>query len=73
MPLMWKTKSLQMSWCLECHRNPAPHLRDKKDDRDAVFNMNWHPPVDQTERGRELVKKYNINTYQLTNCSICHY
>jgi hypothetical protein len=73
MPLMWKTKSLQMEWCLECHRNPAPNLRDKTKDRDVVFNMNWHPPVDQTERGKELMKKYKINTYQLTNCSICHY
>ncbi len=83
MPLMWKTKSLQMEWCLDCHRNPAPHLRDrlveekgtgeKRIDRDVVFKMNWHPPVDQSERGRELMKKYKINTYQLTNCSICHY
>jgi hypothetical protein len=67
-----------MEWCLDCHRNPGPYLRDPKQpdgsiDRDVVYNMNWHPPVDQTERGRELVKKYNINTYQLTNCSICHY
>lgn len=23
MPLMWKANTLQMQWCLECHRNPA--------------------------------------------------
>ena len=22
MPLMWQDKSLQMEWCLDCHRNP---------------------------------------------------
>ncbi len=73
MPLMWKTKSLQMEWCLSCHRDPASSLRDRKEDPNAVFKMNWHPPVDQTERGRELMKRYKINTYQLTNCSMCHY
>jgi predicted methyltransferase len=35
--------------------------------------MNWHPKVDQTARGKELMEKYKINTYQLTNCSVCHY
>ena len=83
MPLMWKTKSLQMEWCLSCHRNPAEHLRDKLVEnpetkektvnRDVAFDMNWHPKVDQTARGKELMEKYKINTYQLTNCSVCHY
>ncbi len=81
--LTFKEKAFEMRWCLDCHRNPAPHLRDRfvqekstgrtRLDRDVVFNMNWHPQVDQTERGKELMKKYRINTYQLTNCSICHY
>ena len=69
MPLMWKTKTLQMEWCLDCHRNPAPNLRP----RDQVFNMNYQAPANQEEVGRQLVEKFHINTYQLTNCSICHY
>jgi hypothetical protein len=27
MPLTWRENSLQMRWCLECHRNPTVHLR----------------------------------------------
>src|SRR6476660_9255276 len=29
MPLMWQTQPLTMGWCLDCHRNPAPHIRPK--------------------------------------------
>ena len=27
MPLTWRAAPLQMQWCLDCHRDPAPHLR----------------------------------------------
>ena len=27
MPLTWRVHSLQMKWCLDCHRDPIPHLR----------------------------------------------
>lgn len=30
---------LSMGWCLDCHRNPAPHLRPP----DQVTNMAWDP------------------------------
>jgi hypothetical protein len=33
MPLMWQDKSLQMEWCLDCHRSPERYVRP----RDAVF------------------------------------
>ena len=66
MPLMWNVKSLQMEWCLECHREPERFVRP----REEVFNMNWQPPADQLALGRELVRKYQIR--KLTDCSICH-
>lgn len=69
MPLMWKVATLQMEWCLQCHREPERYVRP----REEVYNMDWRPPANQLEVGRELVKKYNIKTYQLTNCSVCHY
>jgi hypothetical protein len=68
MNLMWQESSLQMEWCLDCHRHPEQNVRP----RDQVFNMNWQPPADQLEQGRRLVKEYNIKVQQLTNCSICH-
>jgi hypothetical protein len=68
MPLMWKTQSLQMEWCLQCHRNPEKFIRP----REHVFDMNWKPEGDQIELGTKLVSEYKINVKQLTNCSICH-
>jgi hypothetical protein len=68
MPLMWKDATLFMEWCLQCHRAPEKFIRP----REKVFDMDWAPPVDQLEKGRELMKKYNVNTEVLTSCSTCH-
>jgi hypothetical protein len=69
MPLMFQTASLQMEWCLACHRNPETVLRPK----DQIFNMEWQPPADQLEKGRALAREYNIqSTGVLTSCSTCH-
>jgi hypothetical protein len=68
MPLMWQQASLQMAWCLDCHRAPEQFLRP----RDQVFNMHWAAPSNQLEEGRKLVEKYGVKTGELTNCSICH-
>lgn len=66
MPLTWKSSSLYMKWCLDCHREPERFIRP----RDEVFNMQWQPPPDQLERGRRLVEEYNVHAY--THCSTCH-
>ena len=51
MPMMWKEEPMTMEWCLDCHRHPEHHLREKRE----VFNMEWAPPVrEQLEIGREL-------------------
>jgi hypothetical protein len=69
MPLMWQSASLQMEWCLACHRQPERFLRP----RDQVFNMSWKPAVDQLDLGRKLMKEYNIRSAELlTSCSTCH-
>jgi len=68
MPLMWKVNSLNMEWCIECHKNPAQFIRP----RDQVFNMDYQPPSDQESFGKQLVAEYEVETRQLTNCSICH-
>ncbi len=69
MPLMRQEKSLQMEWCLDCHRHPERYVRPKEE----VFNLAWNRPDNQEEMGRELVKKYHIlSPKQLTDCSTCH-
>ncbi len=66
MPLMRQTASLQMEWCLECHRDPGRRVRP----RDQVFNMTWQPPADGGALRAKLVKDYNVQS--LTSCSTCH-
>ena len=69
MPLMRQTASLQMEWCLACHRAPENFLRPKSE----IYNMNWKPGADQLKRGSELSMEYNIqSTSVLTSCSTCH-
>lgn len=69
MPLMWQSASLQMEWCLDCHRQPERYIRP----REQVFNMSWQPGADQSPRGSELMKQYNIRSAAaLTSCSTCH-
>ena len=66
MPLMKQQSSLQMEWCLNCHRNPEQFVRP----RSEVFTMGYVPAVDQRELGPQLVAEYKIQS--LTNCSVCH-
>jgi hypothetical protein len=69
MPLMYQAASLQMEWCLACHRNPENFVRDRKD----IFKMDWQPPADQAQAGAELVKQNKIqDSFALTSCSTCH-
>jgi hypothetical protein len=69
MPLMLQENTLQMSWCINCHRNPAPNLRP----RDQITNMAWERPADDPDQGQRLMKEYKIQDVMLlTSCSTCH-
>jgi hypothetical protein len=67
MPLTRKATTLYMSWCLSCHRNPAPHLRPK----DQVFNPHWRRTAD-TPSGEKLMAEYHIHAETLSDCGVCH-
>jgi len=66
MPLMAQAASLQMEWCLQCHRQPERYVRPQA----AVFDAAYEPPADQVALGSRLVKEYGIHTR--TSCSTCH-
>ncbi len=82
MPLMYNYASLQMEWCLDCHRAPEKYLRS----RDQVFNMRYEQPsslkpvsmdgkqyTDQISLGKDLAQKYKLRTVaDITSCSTCH-
>jgi hypothetical protein len=69
MPLMWRENTLHMQWCLDCHRNPTPHLRPA----DQVFDPRVTPPAlaeVQSDDQRELAEAYGVNVK--TDCYVCH-
>lgn len=60
---------LTMSWCLDCHRNPAPNLRPAE----FITSMTWAPPADKAEAAElaeKLSKEYDVHSR--TSCSTCH-
>ena len=61
-----QVQTLAMSWCLECHRNPAPNLRPAQ----FVTKLDWKPEGDPAVFGREMIAKKGINPP--VNCSGCH-
>ena len=70
MPLTWQAKSLEMQWCLDCHRQPEKYVRP----REHVFDMDWQAPGNPLALGKQLVQEYKIKDVRsLTNCSTCHY
>jgi hypothetical protein len=82
MPLMFNYASLQMEWCINCHRAPEKNLRP----RDQVFNMRYQQPTkdlpvevddktftDQISLGTYLAHKYRVRSVMdITSCSTCH-
>ncbi|HVZ17888.1 MAG TPA: cytochrome c3 family protein [Terriglobales bacterium] len=82
MPLMLAENTLQMEWCLNCHRAPEKELRPRND----VFDMTYeqpstsHPVVvngekftDQLALGTYLKKQYHVRSVNdITSCNTCH-
>jgi hypothetical protein len=63
---IYQVNSLQMEWCLNCHRNPEQYLRP----REFVTKMGYVPDGDQLEIGNRLKAEYKVQS--LTSCSTCH-
>jgi hypothetical protein len=64
-----QVEPLTMAWCLDCHRNPGPHLRPKE----QITNLAWSPPAGREEAaalGQALMAQYDVHSR--TSCSTCH-
>jgi hypothetical protein len=73
MPLMWRAETLHMQWCVECHRNPEPHIRP----RELVFSMeNWSKVSQSVETTKVAAAEWDLmKLHQIaseTDCSVCH-
>ena len=68
MPRIERVASLEMQWCLGCHRDPAPRLRAPA----QVFDMASQPPRDPQARAALVARLHLLPTRHLTDCSTCH-
>lgn len=68
MPLLWRAASLDMQWCLECHRNAPQHIRPLA----SVFSMQEFKPLTQQEIAQLTRLNHLQDTRRLTDCSTCH-
>jgi hypothetical protein len=66
MVVVRQEETLSMGWCLDCHRDPDPHLRPK----DKVTAMDWAHAGDPAVYGATLRADYEIDPP--TDCSTCH-
>jgi hypothetical protein len=66
MPKVEQYASMQMGWCLDCHRNPEKYVRPP----DYAAVMGYVPPGPQDEVGPQLVRELKLAPP--TRCSTCH-
>jgi hypothetical protein len=66
MPLMYAQNTLQMEWCLDCHRNPAKNLRPTS----QIYNMAWEAPAPERPVWCAVSgEKTGVPTAQSANCT----
>ena len=68
MEVVQQQKPLGMAWCIECHRNPAPHIRPSE----FVTKLDWEPPMgeDKVKLGEKLIDEKHISPQ--VHCAVCH-
>ena len=67
MPLMYAQNTLQMEWCLDCHRNPAKNIRPTSE----IYNMAWEKPAEDHPVWCTAVDSKNgVPTAQTVSCTV---
>ena len=66
MEVVTQRERLSMGWCLECHRNPEPHLRPL----DQITNLAWTPPEGGVDPESLFFDASEIAPSE--SCSTCH-
>jgi len=69
MPAVYQANTLQMEWCLACHREPEKFIRPKSE----IYNMQWQDGDLTAEERLQMKADYKIRSKEmLTSCSTCH-
>jgi hypothetical protein len=70
---VYHAEPLSMSFCLDCHRNPAANIRPENKVTDLGWQ--WSTNAEENARlqavhGKQLVKDWKVQSLQ--SCSACH-
>lgn len=66
MEVVAQEEPLSMAWCLDCHRDPEPHLRP----RDQITNMQWRPADDHATLAAQWRDERGLAPPE--DCTACH-
>ena len=66
MEVVQQVEPLSMSWCLDCHRDPGPHIRPISE----ITNMDWKPSDSWNDSDKFIKIHKTIEPSQ--DCSACH-
>lgn len=66
MEVIRQVEPLSMAWCLDCHRDPGPHLRPA----DRLTDTAWRAPEDQPAVAARLLAERRLAPP--VDCSGCH-
>ncbi|MBN1908513.1 MAG: cytochrome c3 family protein [Pirellulales bacterium] len=73
MERVYQAETLSMSWCLDCHRDAAPHIRPKEQMTNLRWNLAEDPEIleaDARALGERLMRELGIESS--VDCSTCH-
>jgi hypothetical protein len=69
METVYQHEKLSMGWCLECHRNPDPHVRNP----DLVTQLEWGIDMSDAEKIAHSITWRELNNLNPSqDCSTCH-
>lgn len=69
MASVYQENTLQMEWCLACHKDPSQFIRPKSE----IYNMSWKDSNLDAGQREQLKVDYKIRSRELlTSCSTCH-
>jgi len=71
MPLMWREATLHMQWCLDCHRDPTPHVVSPARVFDAQPMSLAAEVHREDEKAGDVSQVSQINPAG-TDCYVCH-
>lgn len=65
---VYEAKSFSMTFCLDCHRDPAAKIRPL----DKITDLGWQAetPAQQRAQGEKFVHDWKVQSLQ--SCSACH-